>query len=248
MTQFNLKEETTMRERRTAVLVGLSLGVLAAMALVAARSSTRTADAMSVERGIAADPTVMLGRYLVISHGCGGCHGGNEDDPSAPGWLVGERSPDQQFLIGPCAFDPAAKPCFHTHPRNLTPDNETGLGRFTERQIFNALRYGLRPEDTPDVKITSTTPGQGNYPLHPHLLAPPMPWPAWRHMPDNELRAIAAYLKRGVKPVHNRVAESEGPPDFWASAYKERPQLKMGPYPAAPFPTVNEVGGKSPAP
>ena len=70
MTQFNLKEETTMRERRTAVLVGLSLGVLAAMALVAARSSTRTADAMSVERGIAADPTVMLGRYLVISHGC----------------------------------------------------------------------------------------------------------------------------------------------------------------------------------
>ena len=56
---------------------------------------------------------------------------------------------------------------FHTRPRNLTPDNVTGLGRFTERQIFNALRYGLRPDDTPDVEITSTTPGQGNFPDTP---------------------------------------------------------------------------------
>ena len=84
---------------------------------------------------------------------------------------------------------------------NTLPDATTGLGRFTERQIFNALRYGLRPGETPDVDITSTTPGQGNYPATPKYLAPPMPWPAWRHMSDNELKAIAAYLKRGLKPV-----------------------------------------------
>ena len=125
----------------------------------------------------------------------------------------------------------------HTHPRNLTPDNETGMGRFTERQIFNALRYGLRPEDTPDVEITSTTPGVGNFPLHPRYLAEPMPWMAWRHMSDEDLWAIAAYLKRGVKPVHNMVAESEGPPDFWASEYTV---AKIGAYPAASFPTRNE--------
>ena len=51
----------------------------------------------------------------------------------------------------------------------------------------------------------------------PHYVAPPMPWTAWRHMSDADLRAIAAYLKRGLKPVVNKVAESEGPPDFWAS-------------------------------
>jgi hypothetical protein len=159
-------------------------------------------------------------------------------------------SPLQQFLIGPCALTPGATPCFHTHPRNLTPDDETGIGRFTERQIFNALRFGVRPEDTPDVTITSTTPGKGNFPAHPHYLAPPMPWPAWRHMHDNELRAIAAYLKRGLKPVHNKVAESEGPPDFWASAYKEMPDVKIGAYPAPAFPTANErvPGGKAQTP
>jgi hypothetical protein len=64
-----------------------------------------------------------------------------------------------------------------------------------------------------------------------------MPWMAWRHMADEDLWAIAAYLKRGVKPVHNMVAESEGPPDFWASEYTV---AKIGAYPAASFPTKNE--------
>jgi len=147
-------------------------------------------------------------------------------------------SPTEPFHVGACNIDnPTAKPCYITRARNLTPDNATGLGRFSERQIFNALRYGLRPEDTPDVEIKSTIPGQGNFPDNPHYLAPPMPWPSWRHMTDQELWAIAAYLKHGVKPVTNRVEESDGPPDFWAALYERR---GIGPYPAAPFPTANE--------
>jgi hypothetical protein len=56
-------------------------------------------------------------------------------------------------------------------------------------------------------------------------------------MSDQELWAIAAYLKRAVKPVRNRVPDSEGPPDFWASAYTV---ANIGAYPAAPFPAANE--------
>jgi mono/diheme cytochrome c family protein len=179
---------------------------------------------------------ILRGRQLVIRSDCGGCHGGGSD-PSAKGCLAGSTGPDMDFKIGPCYADPNAKPCFTTHPRNLTPDNLTGLGRFTERQIFNSLRYGLRPEDTPDVDITSTTPGQGNYPARPKYLAAPMPWTSWRHMPDADLWAIAAYLKNGVKPVSHKVPDSDGPPDFWASAYTTD---KVGPYPAKPFPTENE--------
>ena len=169
---------------------------------------------------------IARGRHAVISHDCGGCHIGGAN-PSADGWLAGMRDTTEQFRVGP----------FITRPKNLTPDNTTGMGRFTERQIFNALRYGLRPEETPDVEITSTTPGQGNFPLHPHYLAPPMPWPAWRHMPDQDLWAIAAYLKNAVKPVRHKVEDSDGPPDFWASEYTVE---KIGSYPAAPFPTTNE--------
>ena len=186
-----------------------------------------------------ADP-VLRGRQLVMSHACGECHSGSTD-PEAKGWLAGVMAGPNaiEFKIGPppCGVDPKATGCFTTRPRNLTPDNDTGMGRFTERQLFNALRFGLRPENTPDVTITSTTPGQGNFPKIPHYLAPPMPWPAWRHLPDADLRAIAAYLKRGLKPVVNKVAESEGPPDFWASGMT--PEI-IGPYPAPPFPTAHE--------
>jgi len=174
---------------------------------------------------------IAMGRRLVIGHACGECHGGG-DNPAAFGWLDGVRNPAiQEAKIGP----------FTTRPKNLTPDNMTGTGRFTERQLFNAFRYGLRPEETPDVEITSTIPGQGNFPLHPHYLAPPMPWPAWRNMSDEELYAIAAYLKNGLKPVQHKVADSEGPPDFWASEYTVE---KIGPYPVRTYPTANEKGGQ----
>lgn len=200
------------------------------------RTTSKTAAGTRPESAISKS-VVERGRYVVITHDCGGCHGGV--DPSSKGWLAGMTGPEQEFLVGPCYVTPGATPCFHTRPRNLTPDNMTGLGRFTERQIFNALRYGLRPEDTPDVEITSATPGEGNFPIHPHYLAPPMPWPAWRHMPDSDLVAIAAYLKHGLKPVRNKVADSEGPPDFWASEYTVE---KIGRYPSPAFPTANEIG------
>jgi len=197
-------------------------------------AARRTAFASS-HAATSPDDEIQLGRSLVLNHDCSGCHGGAS--PASKEWLAGMMRPDQEFLIGPCALQLDAKPCWRTRPRNLTPDNATGLGRFSERQIFNALRYGLRPEDTPDVDITSGTPGVGNFPRYPHYLAPPMPWPGWRYMSDRELQAIAAYLKRAVKPVSNKVPESEGPPDFWASVYTVD---LIGPYPAPAFPAANE--------
>lgn len=189
---------------------------------------------------------ILRGRQLVLEHACSGCHGG-VNTPDAEGWLVGVRQdrPDLEFLIGPCAFEAGAQPCFRTRPRNLTPENLTGLGRFTERQIFNALRFGLRPGETADMEITSNIPGEGNFPANPKYLAPPMPWLAWRHMPDEDLWAIAAYLKQAVKPVRNRVADSEGPPDFWASGYAEF--APENPYPVPAFPTANEITPTDPA-
>lgn len=177
--------------------------------------------------------TIQFGRNIVIHHGCGDCHGG-ADNPAAPVWLSGYRAEtDSLFTLFKV---PTPGGVFLTRPRNLTPDVETGLGRFSEQQIFNALRFGLRPGETPDLEITSTTPGQGNFPATPKFLAPPMPWPAFRHMSDLELRAIAAYLKRGVKASVNRVADSEGPPDFWAGLYTQF----VGPAVSPAFPTATE--------
>jgi hypothetical protein len=56
-------------------------------------------------------------------------------------------------------------------------------------------------------------------------------------MPDADLMAIAAYLKHGLKPVSNKVQDSDGPPDFWVSSYTPK---DIGTYPAPKYPTVNE--------
>jgi mono/diheme cytochrome c family protein len=210
------------RVRRAALAVGTLAVGLASVAAISAGPAERAARELSDK--------VQRGRQVVIEHGCGDCHGGG-GNPSSEHWLAGMYAPEQETQIGP----------FKTRPRNLTPDNTTGLGRFTERQIFNAIRYGLRPGETPDVEITSTTPGKGNFPLNPKYLAIPMPWPVFRHMTDEDIWALAAYLKQGVKPKVNKVPDSEGPPDFWASEYTVE---KIGTYPAPAFPAASEVAPK----
>jgi hypothetical protein len=221
-----MRRPTLVASRTQSLYLRSLLSVLVA---AACSSPIPSFSGGSVQSGQGTQDQIARGRFLVVSHACGDCHGGGSD-PAAAGWLDGVRDTILgQFHVGP----------FVTRSRNLTPDNATGLGRFSERQIFNALRYGLRPGETPDVEITSTTPGQGNFPLHPKYLAVPMPWPSWRHMPDEDLRAIAAYLKQGLKPVNHKVQDSDGPPDFWASEYTV---AKIGPYPALPYPTTHEKG------
>jgi hypothetical protein len=180
--------------------------------------------------GPATADQVLRGRALVVSNGCSDCHNRGPDNPSDPNWLAGylPNTPGQPFQIGP----------FLTYPKNLTPDMATGVGMNTERQLFNGLRYGLDPDNTPDVVITSTVPGQGNYPANPQYLAPPMPWPSFRHKTDDELWAIVAYLKHGIKPVSNAVPPSQDPPDHWASSYTPD---KIGPYPLPAYPAGNET-------
>jgi hypothetical protein len=178
--------------------------------------------------GAATLDQVARGRLRVMNGGCADCHSGARVDTGDPNWLAGFiAGRPGEFAIGP----------FKTRARNLTPDNTTGLGRFTTRQIFNALRYGLKPGDTPDVVITANVPGQGNFPAAPKYLAPPMAWPTFRHLPDEDLWAIAAYLKHGIKAVNNKVADSEGPPDFWAGAYAPG---AIGPFPLPAYPDKNE--------
>lgn len=217
----------TRRSTKSVWYLGVLSAIVFVLAWAAPSSSASFAGNGKQQTGMSRQQQILFGRRLVVSHACGDCHGGG-NNPAAPFWLDGMRDTIlQQFHIGP----------FVTRAKNLTPDNGTGTGRFSERQIFNALRYGLRPEETADVEITSMVPGQGNFPLHPHYLAPPMPWTSWRNMSDQELYAIAAYLKNGVKPVSHKVQDSDGPPDFWASEYTV---AKIGPYPVVPFPTVNE--------
>ena len=217
--------------RRIVPALIASIGTLGLFTLAGCEGSSDSNNVVTggLPTGQATQAQVQQGRALVLSGGCTDCHNRGLDDPSSPNWLAGHIAGSQSsmFQIGP----------FTTYAANLTPDIATGLGSKTDRQVYNALKFGLDPADTPDVVITSTTPGQGNFPTTPHYLAPPMPWPSFRHFSDSDLWSIVAYLKHGIKPVANAVPDSQGPPDFWASSYTPD---KIGPLVEPAFPTANE--------
>ena len=74
---------------------------------------------------------------------------------------------------------------------NLTPDAETGLGRWTERDFLQTIRTGRHL-------------GRGREVL------PPMPIPVYRQMSDQDLKAIFAYLK-SIPAIRNSVPDPLAP-------------------------------------
>jgi mono/diheme cytochrome c family protein len=105
------------------------------------------------------------GKYLVGIMDCTGCH--------TTGALAGQ--PDQShFLAGSnIGFQIPGLGIFY--PPNLTSDGKTGLGTWTEQDIVTALRTGARPDG--------------------RELAPIMPWRSYSELTDQDVQAIAAYLK-----------------------------------------------------
>jgi len=74
-----------------------------------------------------------------------------------------------------------------SYTANLTPDAETGLGKWTLRDFMATLRTGRHM-------------GRGR------LILPPMPIPMYKHFTDSDMDAIFTYL-RSIPPVQNRVPE-----------------------------------------
>ena len=79
------------------------------------------------------------------------------------------------------------EPPFKAYASNITPDPQTGIGKWTNAQLAKAIREGIRPDKT--------------------VIGPPMPIPFYRHLSDSDLTAIVAYL-RAQPAVANAVPKS----------------------------------------
>ena len=116
---------------------------------------------------------VERGKYLVTVISCGDCHtpGAMMGKPNMASYLAGSDIgffvPELGYFYGP----------------NLTPDNETGLGKWSEDEIVTALRTGKRPDG--------------------RVLAPIMPWMSFAKLTDDDAHAIGAYLK-SLAPISNK--------------------------------------------
>jgi mono/diheme cytochrome c family protein len=106
----------------------------------------------------AADPDLIArGAYLAAAADCVACH----TDPADGGRpYAGGRA--------------LATPFGTFYSPNITPDPETGIGRWTDEQFLRALRDGVRPD------------GANYFPV--------FPYPSFTNITDADARAIKAYL------------------------------------------------------
>src|SRR5205823_2849674 len=102
------------------------------------------------------------------AHGCPSCH---QSANPGDGVLSGQTTP---------------RPGTHAYGRNLTPDPDTGLGRWTDDAIVRAIRAGIDDEGEP--------------------LCDPMP--VFGDLSEGDGRAIVAYL-RSLPAVRREIPETE---------------------------------------
>lgn len=193
--------------RSRAALVTLCVPVVAALSACnqqpAAPAEPAEGQAAAAGEGrvqIARDQ-VEHGRLLIIGGGCHDCHSPKNFTPTGP--VVDET----RILSGHPESEGATPPFkgeggpYTTHTNdhltawsgawgvsyaaNLTPDQNTGIGIWTEDMFLRAMKEGKHM-------------GQSR------PILPPMPWNFIGQLPDEDLKAMFAYLK-SIPPIRNRV-------------------------------------------
>jgi mono/diheme cytochrome c family protein len=124
---------------------------------------------------------VKLGKYITYIAHCDGCH--------ALGGRGAKGEDDSEFMGG--SDNPFNTPGIgKVWATNLTPDPEFGIAKFSDAQIKEALRSGIRL----DGKLMAFPMSS----LTPHL----------KTMTDEDMDALIVYL-RTLKPVHKQVPPRE---------------------------------------
>ena len=176
---------------RAATMVAAALSLIPTF--VHADSPTDSPDPALVERG----------RYLVTTSGCHDCHtplkmteSGPEPDmsrmlsghPESFAISAPPANPGEEWMmVAARTMTAFSGPWGMSFTANLTPDDETGLGRWTLQNFKDTIRTGRHM-------------GRGRPVL------PPMQIPMYKNFNDADFEAIYAFL-RSIPPVRNRVPE-----------------------------------------
>jgi alcohol dehydrogenase (quinone), cytochrome c subunit len=154
-----------MKSSSRAIVTLLIVAVLLFVAaLIFALIPTHTRP-ISANTPTSGDDAVARGGYLALAADCSACH-------TAPG--------GKAFAGGL----PIASPLGSIYSTNITPDKETGIGKFTLDEFDRAVRHGIDDEGV--------------------TLYPAMPYPSYALMSDEDIAALYAYFMHGVQPAESR--------------------------------------------
>jgi mono/diheme cytochrome c family protein len=153
---------------RSAATFSILLGAAAAWLASAGFGGAASPDSQAFDQ-------IEKGRYLATVADCFACH--TVPDVGKP--FAGARGIETPFGV--------------ITSSNITPDNDTGIGAWSDQQFDNAVRKGVRPDGS--------------------RLYPAMPFPSYTKMSRGDVLAIRAYLKT-VEPVHQPVKANTLPFPF----------------------------------
>lgn len=153
---------------RLAVYAAASAGLLLAGRLVfgqapAPAAPGQSAAAPATASGQANSALLPQGEYLAHAADCVACH-------SAPGGAAYAGGRGMGLPMGT------------VWTTNITPDADTGIGRYTLQDFDRAIRRGVARDG--------------------HHLYPSMPYPSYAKLSDGDVAALYSYFMLGVKPVH----------------------------------------------
>src|SRR5215210_5807307 len=99
-------------------------------------TSAVVATLVASHGAVAQSSQIERGKYLVTLGGCNDCH--------TPGYFFGK--PDMARFLGgsEVGFEIPGLGVFHGP--NLTPDQDTGLGKWSTEEIVAAITKGQRPD------------------------------------------------------------------------------------------------------
>jgi len=197
-----------IRPRSLAFAVTTIMLATAAVAVERTAKPTAQSTVRSAKlRPVAKESAIERGRKLAIFGGCVDCH--------TPGALYGAPDFSRQLSGSELGW---TGPWGTSYARNLTPDLETGLGYYNEKEIILALRSGKRLDGKP--------------------MLPPMPWQNIATLSEADMHALLAYLK-SIPPVEHKSPDALAPGQPPASA-----SLSFPPPPAWDAPKTTGTRGK----
>jgi mono/diheme cytochrome c family protein len=151
---------------------------------------------------------VERGEKLVIGGGCHDCHTPKILTPRGPEADMSRKlsgHPESAKITEPFKPQTGSPWSVHTNDHltawsgawgvsfaaNLTPDQNTGLGIWTEQMFVDAIKMGKH--------MGTSRP-----------ILPPMPWNWYGQLSEDDLKAMFAYLK-SIPAISNRVPVPLGP-------------------------------------
>lgn len=180
--------------------------VLAALISSCANNEAKNAEPV---KSVLSQPELQLrGKYLVNAIGCDDCHSPKKMGPNGPEIIedlrfsgypssresqtIDKENLNRGWILFNNDLTSSVGPWGQSFAANISSD-ATGIGNWTEQNFMLALREG---------KYKGLA-GSRN-------LLPPMPWPIYANLSDEDIRAIFAFLKSS-KPVNNVVPAPMAP-------------------------------------